>query len=57
MTRFLPDILPPFPNLNDFNSRKEQLTKVLLYRFSQLDQNQNRNKLNSSVNYSRIKAF
>ena len=57
MTRFLPDILPPFPNLNDFNSCKEQLTKVLLYRFSQLDQNQNRNKLNSSVNYSRIKAF
>ena len=30
---------------------EEQLTKVLLYSFSQLDQNQNRNILNSSVDY------
>ena len=30
---------------------EEQLTKVLLYGFSQLDQNQNRNVLNSSINY------
>ena len=30
---------------------EKQLTKVLLYSFSQLDQNQNRNVLNSSVNY------
>ena len=30
---------------------EEQLTKVLLYGFSQLDQNQNRNVLNFSINY------
>ena len=30
---------------------EEQLTKVLLYGFSQLDQNQNRNILNSSIKY------
>ena len=30
---------------------EEQLTKVLLYGFSQLDQNQNRNVLNPSINY------
>ena len=30
---------------------EEQLTKVLLYGFSQLDQNQNRNILNSSIDY------
>ena len=30
---------------------EEQLTKVLLYGFSQLDQNQNRNALNSSIKY------
>ena len=30
---------------------EEQLTKVLLYGFSQLDQNQNRNVLNSSIDY------
>ena len=30
---------------------EEQLTKVLLYGFSQLDQNQNRNILNSSSDY------
>ena len=30
---------------------KEQLTKVFLYGFSQLDQNQNKNLLNSSINY------
>ena len=30
---------------------EEQLTKVLLYGFSQLDQNQNRSVLNSSIDY------
>ena len=30
---------------------KEQLTRVLLYGFSQFDQNQNRNVLNSSIDY------
>ena len=30
---------------------EKQLTKVLLYGFSQLDQNQNRNILNSSLGY------
>ena len=30
---------------------KEQLTRVLLYGFSELDQNQNRNVLNSLINY------
>ena len=30
---------------------EEQLTKVLLYVFSQLEQNQNRNVLNSAINY------
>ena len=30
---------------------EEQLTKVPLYGFSQLDQNQNRNALNSSIKY------
>ena len=30
---------------------EERLTKVLLYGFSQLDQNQNRNILNSSMDY------
>ena len=30
---------------------EEQLTKVLPYSFSQIDQNQNRNVLNSSINY------
>ena len=30
---------------------EEQLTKVLLYSFSQLDQNQNRNILNSLIKY------
>ena len=30
---------------------EEQLTKVLLYGFSQIDQNQNRNNLNSTMEY------
>ena len=58
-------------NLIDRNNRsndanllklsKEQLIKVLLYSFSQLDQNQNRYILNSLMDYivepNRIKFF
>ena len=37
---------------------EEQLTKVLLYGFSQLDQNQNRNVLNSSIDFTvELKRF
>ena len=37
---------------------EEQLAKVLLYGFSQHDQNQNRNILNSSVEYMvELKSF
>ena len=37
---------------------EEQLTKVLLYGFSQLDQNHNRNILNSSIKYIvKLKRF
>ena len=36
---------------NLLNLSEEQLIKVLLYYFSQLDQNQNTNVLNSSINY------
>ena len=37
--------------LNLLKLSEEQLTKVLLYGFSQFDQNQNRNILNSSIDY------
>ena len=36
---------------NLLNLSEEQLTKVLLYGFSLLDQNQNKNILNSSIGY------
>ena len=36
---------------NLLNLSEEQLIKVLLYYFSQLDRNQNTNVLNSSINY------
>ena len=38
--------------LNLLKLSEEQLTKVLLYGFSQFDQNQNRNILNSSIDYT-----
>ena len=38
-------------DINLLKVSEEQLTKVLQYGFSQLDQNQNRNILNSSIDY------
>ena len=38
-------------DINLLKLSEEQLTKVLQYGFSQPDQNQNRNILNSSIDY------
>ena len=45
-------------NANLLELSEEQLAKVLLYGFSQLDQNQNKNILNSSIKYiGKSKSF